>query len=479
MPTSLFQYEMLPTTWFYISGLMIIAVFFRFNRFWSVRNFDIIGLILTTPGLLYIAMGKTANDPIIGTGYLWLTFLGGLIFIRMILDTIMIRRPLLEPNLSSSGLTFACILLMAFMIASIMVNRGDKIESLGTLRLEQIMTMRQEFGSVPTPHFDEKPGYTPFHWFVDMTNSYFAPSEKYWKANFTNSDVVSFDSTGKMEPQTIEGTSPVKNRVEKNKRTFVQDIQKKVNTAEGKGDVLESAFLVFCIIFIQCGIVLSMIYIGQCHFGNIKTGVAAAFIYLLHPYVVQEPSNLAHILPAFLIVTAIAFYRRPVLSGILIGLAGSLVFYPFFLIPLWIGFYWKKGFVRFVLGAFSAVLGMALLLLLSPPSFGSYGVQAAMMFGYRSVCVLFPDGLWAYCPSIYRIPIFAVFAGLCIGLMLWPPRKNLATLMACSTLLMIGVQFWMGNQGGLFIAWYLPLLILTIFRPNLEDRVAVSTVVDI
>ena len=37
MPTSLFQYEMLPTTWFYLSSLPIFAVFGRFNRILSAR----------------------------------------------------------------------------------------------------------------------------------------------------------------------------------------------------------------------------------------------------------------------------------------------------------------------------------------------------------------------------------------------------------------------------------------------------------
>jgi len=41
---------------------------------------------------------------------------------------------------------------------------------------------------------------------------------------------------------------------------------------------------------------------------------------------------------------------------------------------------------------------------------------------------------------------------------------------------MLGTQFWHANLGGLYMAWYLPLLILTIFRPNLEDRVALSAV---
>ncbi|MDO5565974.1 MAG: hypothetical protein Q4G59_04900, partial [Planctomycetia bacterium] len=63
--------------------------------------------------------------------------------------------------------------------------------------------------------------------------------------------------------------------------------------------------------------------------------------------------------------------------------------------------------------------------------------------------------------------------------LLWPARKNLATLISCSAIVMLGVQFWIGNQGGLYMAWYLPLLILTIFRPNLEDRVATATVTEV
>jgi hypothetical protein len=38
------------------------------------------------------------------------------------------------------------------------------------------------------------------------------------------------------------------------------------------------------------------------------------------------------------------------------------------------------------------------------------------------------------------------------------------------------VQFWTGyyGGGGTIMAWYVPLLLLTVFRPNLEDRVAIS-----
>jgi hypothetical protein len=41
---------------------------------------------------------------------------------------------------------------------------------------------------------------------------------------------------------------------------------------------------------------------------------------------------------------------------------------------------------------------------------------------------------------------------------------------------MVAAQFWHAYGGGLYIAWFLPLLLLTIFRPNLEDRVAINVI---
>jgi len=32
------------------------------------------------------------------------------------------------------------------------------------------------------------------------------------------------------------------------------------------------------------------------------------------------------------------------------------------------------------------------------------------------------------------------------------------------------IQFWYADQGGVYVLWYLPLLLLLVFRPNLADR---------
>ena len=42
------------TTWAYLSSLLMIALFFKFNRVWSVRNVDLVLLILLAPGLLLV-----------------------------------------------------------------------------------------------------------------------------------------------------------------------------------------------------------------------------------------------------------------------------------------------------------------------------------------------------------------------------------------------------------------------------------------
>ena len=66
------------------------------------------------------------------------------------------------------------------------------------------------------------------------------------------------------------------------------------------------------------------------------------------------------------------------------------------------------------------------------------------------------------------------FASLSSSLAIWPAQKNLGTLLSCSAAVMVATQFWHGYGGGMYMAWYLPLLLLTIFRPNLEDRVALT-----
>ena len=115
-------------------------------------------------------------------------------------------------------------------------------------------------------------------------------------------------------------------------------------------------------------------------------------------------------------------------------------------------------------------------LALSSPDVPAFTAQVRQMFGWRDPFQIVATGFWQYYHQAYRIPVLAAFVVICGSLAIWPAQKNLGTLLSCSAAVMLAAQFWHANDGGLYMAWYLPLLILTIFRPNLEDRVALSAV---
>src|SRR5439155_20863175 len=90
-----------PEFWLILTLLACVTVFFKFGRFWSVRNLDLLLLFALAPGLLLI-VSNPRNHP--WSAYIWLFLGSGLWLIRCWLDLGLTRRPLLEPNLNASGL---------------------------------------------------------------------------------------------------------------------------------------------------------------------------------------------------------------------------------------------------------------------------------------------------------------------------------------------------------------------------------------
>ena len=480
MPTSLFQYEMLPTTWFYVSAIIVLATFFKFNRVWSVRNFDLICILLLTPGLLRIAGW---NDT---TGYIWLFCIQGLLVVRLILDTVMVRRPLLEPNLSSEGLSFASFFLVFFLIAALVVNRGEHIDTVNTVRLEQILTARQidkgigmnpDDQTISLSEWDNMPpGFRPFLFLTERANLAFAPSGQIQKE--ITRGVGAIAST----PDSVGTPPPVESGPTRGMEPVTADdaplASPPVAEPVSQNPELGVWFLILALVIAgHLFIVLAFAYIGYRHFGRLQTGIACAALYLLHPYSTQMIGRLDHVIPAALILWAVLAYRRPLFAGLGIGTAAALVWYPLWLIPLWCSFYRQKGWMRFLCGAASAFLAFIVLLLFSPSEWGTFGEQLIHLAGKTAFWVFSqPDGFWTPYDIFYRMPVLALFVVVCFGVLWVPSHKHLATLIGGSALIMLGTQFFQLYQGGLFLAWYLPLVILTIFRPNLEDRTAKSVI---
>ncbi len=103
-----------PEVWLFLSLLVCVTLFFKFSRFWSVRNLDLLLLFVLVPGMLLI-VGNPQHPA--WAAYIWLFLGSGLWFFRCLLDLGLSRRPLLEPNLNASGLLCLSVGLLGLLLS--------------------------------------------------------------------------------------------------------------------------------------------------------------------------------------------------------------------------------------------------------------------------------------------------------------------------------------------------------------------------
>jgi hypothetical protein len=440
------------TTWFYMSLVLVVVIFFRFDRFLCLRNWDLLTLFLVTPALLLlhearqqksvaayshitgqvgVACGISSNltagpaatytalvevsglcsaprptlfkeaDSAVWRAYLWVA-LGSVYFLlRSLLDLGVVRRPVLSPNLNAGGLILLGVILLA------------------VLGYRTVM-LTEEAVSEPSP------------------------------AN------VILDKAATVAAQAAE------------------EVNRTVSTQHNPhlAAWIRSALALAGHLVVVFGLAA----IGARHFQSIIGGVAAAVLFLLLPYTAYHIGEIYHIFPAALVLGAILAYRRPTCAGILLGLAAGTVYFPVLLFPLWFSFYWRRGAGRFAVAfcGVMAIIGLSLLLdgslnvylesILSRPDWRAWDFSAQP----KGV------GLWTGIELhyAYRVPFFIAYVALVLTTAFWPARKHFGHLIALTAALIIGVQFWYANAGGTYVLWYLPLLVLLTLRPTLTDRFA-------
>ncbi|MFO7907341.1 MAG: SHD1 domain-containing protein [Planctomycetota bacterium] len=569
----LFQYEKVdPTTWVYLASLLIIGLFFKFGRFWSVRNLDLLLLVLLSPGLLLVSEGQkvqheamtaiaaahqakeqsqltspletgsasaassnatpaapndqprplestggsggtlagaeeeepagrlegTAEKPgvergedpagiaelrrgreIAQIGFIWLLTTALLWLIRLLIDPTMVRRPLLEPNMTTGGLTFSCCSLFIFLMANVVASRPTAEDLAGPSSAERLLSRRTSDGlgrhgpgyaiifalpGLPTGKMGTRPQ-------VDdpsvRIRAWEYRSESGSPLSTVDAEFLDVSPEKIIQLQKLDGTKlsiPLRDLSQED-RAFVKKVQ--AYTAVAK----------LVAILSHLAIVVGIVAVGYWHFGNVKMGIGAATLYLMLPYTSQMTGRVDHALPAALLVWAVFWYRHPLFSGIFLGTAIGVIYYPLFLLPLWLSFYWQRGLLRFSVGVVAVLALMVVTLAFLSADLDAFWQCIRKMFGLVPPQMEGLSGIWGlgWAP-VYRYPILAAFVGLCGSLAIWPTQKNLGSLLSCSATVMVATQFWHGHGGGLYMAWYLPLLLLTVFRPNLEDRSALAVV---
>ncbi len=460
----LVHYHLDPITWVYLSSLLVVAVYFKFGRLFSLRNWDLLLLLMLAWGVAMIARDQQppeatqtpaasaptqdeADSPAPSGrsqgawatwGYRWLMIVSVLLLLRMLADPFLVRRPLLEPNLSAGGLAFLGLSLFVFLSANILTAQ------------------------VPTANAKE------------------ASLREVAAAGADAAEDASVPQNPEpQEPEAATTQEPAETAPGPPRHPLLGLLPWIPTKAFSQTRPVPSPTLVTLtktvVVLAHMAVVIGLVLIGLHHFGNIWTGVAVATLYLVLPYTAQLFGRVDHVLPAVLLVWAVLQYRHPMLAGALLGLAIGTIFFPVFLLPLWISFYWQRGRWRFLMGVALALGGLVLALIPVSANMAEFWQNVLAMLGGSSFGLQGVQGFWSTHEPLLRIPLVALTVVLSVALAFWPAQKNLGTLISCSGAIMLAVQFWYAYQGLLYINWYLPLFLLTSFRPNLEHRIALAS----
>lgn len=437
-----------PTTWFYQAVILGMALFFRFQRPWKLRNVDLLLLFLLVPPLLLLREGQgtqrqheaiwrrqgmqvaelietacvalsqpVAASPVgfaqigaaelppelgkkaavqpqktIFRAYLWLLIGSAVWLLRCLIDLALRKREPFVSNLSTGGLAWLALAL--FLVMSVWT---------------------------------------------------FLPR---------------VDAASQGESQSVV--------LEKSAR-FVSSLVEQ-HWTPSSARALQAALALTC----HGLILLALFWIGMQHFGDAAAGMSAVVLYLLLPYTSYHLSDLEQAFPAAMIVLAVAAYRWPLVSGLLLGAASAVSFFPLALLPVWASFYFRRGLRRFL--AFPALIALALGagLWLDPDLQRGFAEALSRpewqpwYYGEKPLA----ESLWAGLALhyAYRLPLFIGYLVLWIASIFFPAPKNLGHLIAWSLAILLGIQFWYADAGGAYVQWYLPLLVLLALKPTLLDR---------
>ncbi len=290
-------------------------------------------------------------------------------------------------------------------------------------------------------------------------------------AMFVGQTSVALRRTADPSESVLVGKQPVPiSQVQDSATAVVQQAPAEAIQQASTADVrfwVERTLCMFC----HAAIVIGLLMIGLRHFQDRVTGIGMATLYLLIPYTAFDVGRqLHHVWPTAFLVWAVFCYRRPTPAGWLLGLAAGTALVPVVLFPLWFGFYSRRGAGRFALAflAAAAVSVGVTALILWLDGRGGFGLTAALNFpDWQPWRVPNGESIWTGAHWAYRLPLFVLFVAFLIGVTVWPNPKNLSHLIALSAALLIGVQFWHADRGGVYVLWYQPLLLLMVFRPNL------------
>ena len=399
-----------PEVWLFLSLLGCVTLFFKFSRFWSMRNLDLLLLFVLAPGMMLI-VGNPGHHP--WSAYIWLFLGSGLWLIRCWADLGLARRPLLEPNLNTSGLLCLSVGILGLLLA-------------------ETVSLPVEDGAGRNPA--EPSGRE------DRSSAAAAPRKPNAALEKMIENAPLPSSLKHQQPKVIVGRvlasiahlSLVLCLLGIGWRHFERPLT---------GVAMAACYLLLPytrMALVDSGQLIPAALIMAAVLWHNRPALAGALIGLAAGWV---PACLG------LIALWCGFFRRRgavrfTAVAVAVVVACALLGYS---VPD------LREWAR-ALGARS-IDEVGLFPQFVPRSTGSF---------------------WVSIDSSFRLPVLIAYLALVILTMFWPADKNLAELIALSAALLVASQFWYLDKGGALVMLYLPLAIAMMFRPTFAIRRAAA-----
>ena len=240
--------------------------------------------------------------------------------------------------------------------------------------------------------------------------------------------------------------------------------------------------------------------IGQ-HIGSDSLGLALAALYCGSVGVLGVGGSgdqiggmtfVSHIVPASVTLVAFRYLHRPGAAGALLAAAAAFGFYPAFMFPTWLGYFWgdsRKAAWRYVVGfgVVSAAVG-TWVLLASRPADG-LGLVATIVrdtLGHQTDPEVYgrtPFGFWGQQTGVWRwliqpmtgqsamlSPFFLLYCAFLGATAIMARNAGVVGLALLTSAVALGANIWKIHATGAYLSWYYPFLLIGALGPGVMMR---------
>jgi len=198
-------------------------------------------------------------------------------------------------------------------------------------------------------------------------------------------------------------------------------------------------------------------------------------------YFIGGMTFVSHIAPAAVTLLAFALLHRPVWSGVALAASVGTLFYPVFMVPAWLGYYWrdKASLKQFIVGFGAASIIIAgSVLLLSRPAHGRglLATIASDTLGHQESFEAYgssPFGFWGQRGGVrgwlmtplagnepMTRPVVLMFFLFVASMFVVAQRRTPAQFALVVAAVAIGAELWKIHATATYVTWYYPFLLI-------------------